>query len=303
MARWVEAQVRAEGIRRAVVFSSAMAQYLPAGGDIRRIVDFVDVDSDKWRQYADKKAWPMAGIYRRESRTLLKFERETAEKVDGSTFVSEEEARLFQELTAVAESRVHAVHNGVDTAFFDPAVRHPSPYPGDGPALVFTGAMDYWPNVDAALWFAGEVFPRVRAVAGEARLFIVGARPTEDVQRLGRLPGITVTGRVEDMRPYLAWADLAVAPLRVARGIQNKVLEAMAMEKVVVASPEAAEGIGRCPALVEVAGGVEDFAGAVIRQLGRVDRAADGRAGRDFVRRRFDWQTNLASFSALLEAS
>ncbi|MDZ7752498.1 MAG: TIGR03087 family PEP-CTERM/XrtA system glycosyltransferase [Gammaproteobacteria bacterium] len=303
MSSWVQRAIDNAGIRRAVVFSSAMAQYLPDKPDLRRVVDFVDVDSDKWRQYADKKRWPMNWVYRRESRELLKFERRTAETVDASAFVSEEEAALFRNLTGLTASRIHAVHNGVDFEFFDPGLDYPNPYSGDGPVMVFTGAMDYWPNVDAAKWFATEILPRVRASRGTAEFYIVGARPTDEVMALIQIPGVTVTGTVDDMRPYLARAALAVAPLRIARGIQNKVLEALAMEKMVVATGEAAEGIGRCPALrVVVDNSADSFAEEVINQLEAGDGVTTGKSGRNFVCEHFDWQTNLSRFSELLEA-
>lgn len=303
MSRWAGGVVREQGIRRAMVFSSAMAQYLPAGHGVRRVVDFVDVDSDKWSQYANKKRWPMNWVYRRESRELLKFEGHVAETVDASAFVSEEEAALFRNLTGITAAKVHAVHNGVDFDFFDPGRDYPNPFAGRGPVMVFTGAMDYWPNVDAARWFATEVLPRVRASVGNGEFFIVGARPTEEVAALARIPGVIVTGTVEDMRPYLAWAALAVAPLRIARGIQNKVLEALAMEKRVVATGEAAEGIGRCPALRVVADdSAQSFADEVRHQLEADGGMTPVKTGRTFVTEHFDWQTNLSRFSDLLEA-
>src|SRR5690606_27573193 len=121
--------------------------------------------------------------------------------------------------------RISIVENGVDTGFFDPAGRYVSPYDsGQGPCIVFTGAMDYWPNVDAVAWFAETVFPLVRLKVHAVEFWIVGSNPDARVKALERRPGVRVTGRVADVRPYLAHASVAVAPLRVARGTQNKVL-------------------------------------------------------------------------------
>lgn len=241
--QWVDTVIKKQAIERVLVFSSAMAQFVTKAGQTRRIIDFVDIDSDKWRQYAAKKSWPMSWLYRRESRALLDYERQVAREFDASLFVSQAEADLFKQLAPESTARIGFFNNGVDTEYFSPAHEYPNPYPADEAAIVFTGAMDYWPNIDAVQWFAREILPTVLASNPDARFYIVGSRPTPEVQTLASLTGIRVTGSVPDIRPYLAHARIAVAPLRVARGIQNKVLEAMAMAKPVVASPQALEGI------------------------------------------------------------
>src|SRR5215469_6834947 len=235
--------------RLVFVYSSAMAQYLLGRdrGGARLVLDMVDMDSQKWRQYAERKSWPTSFIYRREAKELHRFERAAAERFDRTLFVSRAEAELFARLTPEVASRVDFVNNGVDTAFFDPALGHADPFAPGMPALVFTGTMDYWPNVDAVLWFAEAIWPRLHGAAPAARFVIVGANPAPAVQQLARQPGIEVTGRVPDVRPYLAHAAVAVAPLRVAQGVQNKVLEAMSMAKPVVATPQALEGIDARP--------------------------------------------------------
>src|SRR5918995_932964 len=169
--------------------------------------------------------------------------RPIAARSSASLFVSEAEADLLRRRPGIAAEHVHALGNGVDLEYFDGTRTYPDPYPPGGPVLVFTGMMDYRANVDAVLWFADAILPEIRARHPDARFAIVGAKPDEKVKRLAERPGIIVTGRVEDVRPYVAHAAVAVAPLRIARGIQNKVLEAMAMARPVVASAEAFEGI------------------------------------------------------------
>lgn len=240
---WVNRLLTERPITRALAFSSGMAQYLMPHAQLRRVIDFVDIDSDKWRQYADKKTWPMRGVYRREARTLFDYERSTTQAFNASTFVSAAEAALFKQLAPACAHKVYSYSNGVDTDYFSPALDFPSPYAAQEMVLVFTGAMDYWPNVDAVTWFAHEVWPSVCRRHPAARFYIVGNRPTPVVQALGQLPGIVVTGNVPDTRPYIAHATLALAPLRIARGIQNKVLEAMAMAKPTLVTAQALEGI------------------------------------------------------------
>ncbi|CAG0124509.1 polysaccharide biosynthesis protein PslH [Rhodocyclaceae bacterium] len=241
--QWVGKVIQEQAIERVLVFSSAMAQFVMEDRQTRRIIDFVDIDSDKWRQYAEKKTWPMSWLYRRESRTLLSYERKVAHEFDASLFVSQAEADLFKQLAPESTARIGFFNNGVDTEYFSPAHEYPNPYSADEAAIVFTGAMDYWPNIDAVQWFAQDIMPAVLDKYAAARFYVVGSRPTPQVQALASLAGVRVTGAVPDIRPYLAQARIAVAPLRIARGIQNKVLEAMAMAKPVVASAQALEGI------------------------------------------------------------
>lgn len=303
LAAWVSQVLARTGLTRVLVFSSTMAQYVhgPAYAGLRRVVDFVDVDSDKWAQYSRAKAWPMSWLYRREAATLLKFERAVAQEAAAAVFVSDEEAALFRRL-APEVPRLAAIHNGVDTAYFDPALPYANPYAADEqPVLVFTGAMDYWANVDAVCWFAQAVWPQVRARLPTARFYIVGIRPTPAVRELVRQPGICVTGAVPDVRPYLAHACAAVAPLRIARGVQNKVLEALAMAKPVLATPAASEGIHACPVLDRwTAATAQELAERAL-QLLTTGAAADGRAGRQFVLTHYRWENNVERLEHLLE--
>lgn len=299
---WVGDTMRQHGIKRILVFSSAMAQYADAFPQAHRVVDFVDVDSEKWREYGEKKPWPASLLFRHEAKQLLRYERQVAATSAASLFVSAPEAALFTRLAPESAQRIGYFNNGVDTAYFSPEQPLASPYAAGEQAVVFTGAMDYWPNIDAVQWFTADILPRIRQACPGVRFYIVGARPAPAVQALAQTAGITVTGTVPDVRPYLAHAALSVAPLRVARGIQNKVLEAMAMGKACVVSPQALEGIEAQPATeVLLADGATAFADTVIahlRDMAATERV--GQAARERVLARYSWQTNLASIEAQL---
>jgi len=303
LARWVRDRIVGDGIVRVFTYSSSMTQYVLAdwATGVRRVFDFVDVDSDKWRQYADRKAWPQSWIYRREARTLLAFERLAAAASDATLFVSDAEAELFRRLAPEVSSRVARIRNGVDFEFFNPDQAYKSPIPATVQALVFTGAMDYWANIDAVVWFAREVLPAIRQRRPEAEFWIVGANPAAEVRTLSALPGVQVTGRVPDVRPYLAHAAAIVAPLRLARGVQNKVLEAMAMAKVVVATPQAAEGIdavaGRDLLVAQDASGLAALADEALG--GAHDRV--GRRARGLVVSHYGWDGALSGLESILE--
>ena len=200
---WVDSVLETRPIRNILVFSSAMAQYVSHAGPIRRIIDFVDIDSDKWMQYSATKTWPMSWIYRRESRLLLGYERKIAKDFDSAAFVSETEANLFKQLAPEAATKVTYFNNGVDADYFSPQNIYPNPYPAGIDTLVFIGAMDYWANVDAVDWFARSVFPAIRAQLPEVEFHIVGARPTAEVRALTALPGVTVADLCPTSGPTL----------------------------------------------------------------------------------------------------
>ncbi len=235
-------------ISHIVAFSGQMAQYLPADFDGPILMDFVDVDSAKFAAYAAQdKRQPLHWVHKREAARLGAFEAEVARRVDTSLFVSEAEAALFRDRSGLGAERVQAVENGIDTARFDPAPELDTVGTDEGPLAVFTGQMDYRPNIDAVRWFANDILPLVRQRHAQARFAIVGRAPADEVRALEKLPGVMVTGEVADVRPWLAAADVVVAPLLLARGVQNKLLEAMAMARPVVASAAAAEGIDAAP--------------------------------------------------------
>lgn len=295
MQAWVEQTLARQGFDAAVVFSSVMAQYVPQG--LPALVDFVDADSVKWSAYADSRAWPMSWVYRREGRRLLDFERSTALRARRSFFVTPAEAALFTDLAPECAGRVEALGNGVDADFFSPVHAGSSPYAADEIPLLFTGAMDYWPNVDAVCWFAAEVLPALLAQWPTLRFHIVGRNPTPAVQALAAADGsVAVSGTVPDVRPWLAHAAVVVAPLRIARGVQNKVLEAMAMARPVVAA-------GNCTAAIDATPGRDllaattaaDYIAAINALLKDRARAGEvGASGRRCVLTGYSWDTHLA---------
>ncbi len=245
MKQWVRETAEKNDIQSVVAYSSSMAQYvapLTATG-ARTVVDFCDMDSDKWRQYSERSAGVKRWIYGREARKLCREETAIASQFDASVLISDDEASIFHEQTDIPSSKIHTVRNGVDTGYFDPELTYINPYASNCKAIVFVGAMDYWPNVDAVSWIVKEIFPSVRAKNPDIVFYIVGSNPGREIQNLHNNQGVTVTGTVEDVRPYLRFARCVVAPLRVARGVQNKVLEAMAMARPVVATTMALEGI------------------------------------------------------------
>jgi len=304
-AGWVEQVRRRVRPKRVFGYSSQVAPFImtPGFAEARRIVDFVDVDSDKWRQYAGAKPWPMSWVYRREARTLRTFERAVAGAVDIGLFVSEAEAALFRSIAPAAAARIRHVDNGVDHTYFDPAIAHPDPYAGHRETVVFTGAMDYWANVDAVTWFADAILPRLLERRPGLRFAIVGARPAPAVQALAGRPNIVVTGRVADIRAYVAHAAAVVAPLRLARGVQNKVLEAMAMAKATVVTPQALEGISAQSGRELVAAqSAAAFADAVLDVMAPTRAAALGAEARRRILARYTWAATLAPLVAMLES-
>jgi sugar transferase (PEP-CTERM/EpsH1 system associated) len=217
--------------------------------------------------------------------------------------VSAQEAQTFATLAPEVASRIDWVENGVDVARFDPKCDWPAPYAAESPAIVFTGTMDYRPNVEAVSFFATEVMPRLASLSPAPHFHIVGANPSPAVRALAELQRVHVTGSVPDMRPYLAHAAVAVAPLRIARGIQNKVLEAMAMARPVVASPEAHDGVRAVAGRdLLVADGAEAMAAAVTQVLAG-GMPGLGTAARAAVLTGYDWKATLARLDDILVAA
>jgi sugar transferase (PEP-CTERM/EpsH1 system associated) len=300
---WVNQVLAAHQIDAIVIFSSVMAQYVeaaPAGPRLPMLVDFVDVDSAKWMQYAPQHRWPMSWLYRREGTCLLAYERALALRAQHSFFVTDNEADLFRQLAPESASRVEAISNGVDAEYFSPDAARSSPF-ADGTSvgaqipLVFTGAMDYWPNIDAVTWFVAEALPALRQSWPTLCFYIVGRSPTPVVAALVG-PGVVVTGTVPDVRPYLQHAAVVVAPLRVARGIQNKILEAMAMGCPVVASTSCVEAINAKSGVELIAAAnANDFVGQVSALLRSPQRCAEiGQAGRKRVLDGYSWTAHLS---------
>ncbi|ABK43111.1 glycosyl transferase, group 1 [Magnetococcus marinus MC-1] len=301
MRRWVEARFAAGLVDATVCYSSPMAQYV-AHHNQPIIMDFVDVDSDKWRQYAQQQRGVMRWLYQREGTLLEWQEKAIADRVEAAYFVNAQEAEHFRSLHPARRGMVHHYDNGVDLEKFNPQLAFPNPYRG-APVLVFTGMMDYWPNIQAVVWFSKRVLPALRAHHGDLQLAIVGAKPTDEVKQLAALPGVMVTGRVADVRPYVAHAAFAIAPLLTARGTQNKVLEAMAMGKAVLATPQAMEGLASCAGVGRwVAAETATMVAHGLALLAEPELAAQsGAAGRRCVESHYHWPANIAPLLTTLE--
>ncbi len=268
------------------IYSSSMAQYALAAPARAKVMQFAELDSDKWRQYAAASAGLGRWIYGREATKLLAFEDRVARACHRSLVVSDVERELFTQRIPGVDPAV--LPNGVDVAHFasaGDAQRHPR-------TAIFTGVMDYEPNVDGVCWFVEQCWPALRERFPDARLLVVGSRPTARVQALAATPGVAVTGRVPETPPWFDQAAVAIAPLRLARGVQNKVLEAMSMGLPVVSSPQAAQGLGPAPAdAVAVADGAAATIAAVARWFADPTAArAGGRRAADWVRAEWRWE-------------
>jgi sugar transferase (PEP-CTERM/EpsH1 system associated) len=279
----------------AYAYSSSMgAFFLPHA--LPRVMHFAELDSDKWRQYAERTRPPLAWVYRREWRTLTAFETALARTVDENVFCTPLEQRLVQELVPGAPSIV--MRNGVDLAHHQPSTTPPEPG-----FMVFVGVMNYYPNVEGITWFCRAILPEIRRRVPGARLAIVGSHPTPAVRELAQLPGVEVTGFVDDPRTWLARASVSVAPLRNARGIQNKVLEAMAMGLPVVGTRAATQGVdgahGRDYLVAETAEEQVEAVCGLLRDSGRAREL--GRGARAFVEANYDWETCLRPLDSTLE--
>jgi polysaccharide biosynthesis protein PslH len=295
LGRWSEA-VRFDAV---VVFCSSMVQYLDVPGlaGVPVLVDLIDVDSQKWLEYAEEALGVQRAIFRVEGKRLRRLEQSLSRRVKAITLVSDCEAELYRSFCPT--DAVHAISNGVDLDYYSPRGDSSSVSSQD---CVFVGALDYRANIDGIQWFCGKIWPEVRRRQPEATFTIVGSRPSPAVRRLASQPGVRVASDVPDVRPYLAGAALVVVPLRVARGIQNKVLEALAMSKAVIASPEALEGIAIEPEVhaCQARSPAEwiDAMGRLLQDGPTRDRL--GQAGRALVETHYCWERRLQPLAALL---
>jgi polysaccharide biosynthesis protein PslH len=288
-------------------FSSPTAEYIYKSKHyngvlktIPWIMDLIDVDSHKWRQYADTNSQPLRWLFKREADYLLQYEKQITRKFQHTLLVSESEKKLLNHYFPASTTEV--ICNGVDLRHFAPGqgtLRH-----NQGPAIVFTGAMDYWPNVDGVQWFAHDIFPQIKKEVPDAHFQIVGSKPSPEVRNLEKIEGISVTGFVDDVRDYMATAAVCVIPLRIARGIQNKVLEAMAMGKAVVCSEEAMEGIQAEPGKdLLIAEDAAAFARAVLHLLNnKPHRQEIGRNARACMEKNHSWEKSLVHLDLLLSS-
>ena len=294
-------ELRKRPLAYEIAFSSTMAQYLEKPGNaFARIVDFCDADSEKWRRYADKAPWPMNWVYRREANKLAVEESNIISWADQCFAITEQEAKIFNSRLGVTKP-VDWWSNGVDTDYFNPGAEFSSA--GNSYDVIFTGAMDYHANVEAVLGFVKNTWPVIREKKPQATFAIVGARPVGELLALHQREGIIVTGRVDDIRPWLHAAKVAVAPMRVAQGIQNKVLEAMSMAKPVVASTAAATGLNvRDGKEIFVIDGVAQSAAEILRLLeNKIARQEVGGNARKCVIANYNWDQQLQRFSKIID--
>lgn len=301
--RYFDSRALRRGLARRVVdrtydlvyaSSTPMAQYAAALG-LPVVMDFVDVDSDKWRQYAVHSRAPMKWVYAAEGRRLQACEAAIARTAELCLLATAAEETLLKSFAPWARTAI--IPNGIDLEYFRPVDRDRAPS-----AVIFTGAMDYLPNVDAVRFFCDEVLPRVRHEIPDAAFYIVGQNPAPEVVRLANVPGVVVTGTVPDVRPYYARTSVCVAPLRIGRGVQNKVLQAMAMGVPVVASSVAQRGLEAKPGQHLW---VEDEPGAIAaRVVGLLKSSADclamGREARAFVEANHAWDAACARLEMML---
>ncbi|HEY1283424.1 MAG TPA: TIGR03087 family PEP-CTERM/XrtA system glycosyltransferase [Steroidobacteraceae bacterium] len=304
MRDWVRSLLERRPIECVFVFSSAVAQYaeLPGVSYPRRVIDLCDVDSDKWRQYSRSGSRWVRWVYALEARRLAAQETRWVGEFDATIVISAAEKKLLDGQCGRPE-RISIVRNGVDTDYFDPTQAFSSPFQPDAQPIVFTGAMDYLANVDGVEWFAQSVLPRIREACPRALFAIVGSNPAPRVRALTRLPGVMVTGSVADVRPYLVHAACAVVPLRIARGLQNKLLEAMAMGRPTVTTRAGARGLTEGDSIpgVALADDPDSFAGAVIARLERDARASHNEPARRFAVDHYGWSANLRRFLELVD--
>ena len=273
-----------------------MAQYVESVDKIPMVVDLVDVDSNKWTQYATFTKFPFSAVYRREGATLAAFERRVCERSAAVVVTTDREARLLRNISTAA--RVHVIPNGVDTEFF-----RPGPVAPAANTIGFTGDMAYFPNQEAVIHFARNVLPLIRESVADAGFLIVGRSPSPEVQALSRIPGVEVTGFVPDVRTHLARMRVSVAPFSIAAGIQNKILEAMSYELPVVATSRASQGLtAAAVAGVEIADTPREMAEAIVRLLRNPEMAREkGRQSRRVVAGEYSWPQSLEQLVQLLE--
>jgi sugar transferase (PEP-CTERM/EpsH1 system associated) len=290
-----------------LVCSSTMAQYVPPELAARTVVDLVDVDSEKWRSYARSMRPPAAWVYALEWRRLRRHEKAIVARYPHAIVTTRPEAALLGHEQDTAQSgRLHVINNGVDLEGYRPAKATASPRLADASTqhLVFVGRMDYFPNVDGVRYFVEQVLPYIRQREPHVRFWVVGSNPTAEVRRLGRQAGVHITGFVRDVRPYLAAATACVVPLHVARGVQNKVLEAMAAGRAVIATPQAVAGLrvvdGRDLLVAHTPGQFVHATLAVLSDERLRTQLGDG--ARRFVQQEHDWAPLMARLVGLIES-
>ncbi|MED5546484.1 MAG: TIGR03087 family PEP-CTERM/XrtA system glycosyltransferase [Pseudomonadota bacterium] len=303
LAAYVDRVLAHANIAVIFVFSGQMAHYVPESFAGRVVTDLVDVDSAKFEAYAQDHKGLRRWMERREARLLAAEEARIAARSDATLLVSEAEAELLRARLPEPSSRVASMGNGIDALTFAPDVVEAEPRmrAAGFPRLVFTGQMDYAPNIAAVERATHQILPRVQEHFPQASLHIVGRNPTREVQALGQEEGVTVWGRVPDVRPFLEAADMALVPLSIARGVQNKVLEAMAMARPVVLTSGAATGIAARDGVdFRVRDTDEDLAAAIVHFATHADiRREMGMTARAWVCQHASWEAALSGLEGL----
>lgn len=273
------------------VYSSAMAPYVLGKSSLPMFVDLVDSDASKWAQYSRFVRWPASFIYEREAKKLGEYEREIARFARYCIVSTPLEAEAID---PGGRWEIRCVPNGVSIPRgVSGSLDGNCESKGIGRYVVFVGQMDYYPNIDAVQYFAKSILPLVRRVEPDLRFVIVGRNPSPQVQKLGNLPGITVTGEVPDVEPFLRNSVVAIAPFRISQGIQNKILEALALNVPVVATSRPARAIGATEQHgLYVADTPEEFA-RILLYIIRNPSLRKRSMGEEFVRQHFNWEKNL----------
>jgi len=262
------------------------------------IMDFVDLDSAKWQQYAEMSSFPKRPIFHLENDRLFNYELQVLHAFDRCFFASQREVDILKNENIDTDG-IEVVENGIDFYFFTANQRQQNRHP----VLLFTGAMDYYANVDAVRWFCKDILPLIRSEFPTVELKIVGMHPVRAIRKLAKLPSVEVTGYVKDIRPYYHRADVFVAPMRIARGVQNKILEAMATGNAVVATNTASAGINcQDNTNIMIAESADTFAMKVISLLkNKEKRMAMAREAIKNIRRCYVWEDKLQRLDELIQ--
>ena len=312
---FVDSTLKTKPIDAVMCYCSSMAEYVLKSKALHGrygrcpllIIDYIDFDSDKWRQYAAYAMGIKKLIYTLESRLMLQYEIAIHHRFNHSIFVCEREVKSFKSRYPDLQN-VHVVSNGVNYDYFNPdsalngGGTHDYLYHQKGPMLLFTGVMDYFANEDGVLWFCHQILPFIQKEIPDVRFYIVGNRPTDRVWSLSEIDGVTVTGYVQDIREFYWAADICVTPLRIARGLQNKVIEAMATGNAVVATSNASDGIQcRDQKDIAIADDAETFAARVIELL-RDDSKREmlKKNAMETVKKHYSWDENLQRLDDIL---
>ena len=315
LSKAVASVVAAHPIAGFMLYSSTTAQYVPAQFRKRCLIDMGDVDSAKWSELSTKTGFPMSWVYRVEGKRLYKYEHWVVENFGLTNLATPAECELLKELSPAAKkNQLFSTPNGTDTTKFTPGdfATLDKPHIPEGEArffagdcvpIVFTGAMDYDPNVEAVAFFTKDVMPLLRARIPNVRFLIVGGHPKPEVKALDNGTDVLVTGYVKDAPPYMRYARVVVVPLRLARGIQNKAIEAMACGSPLVCTSLAAKGVAGLHNVNMLVGDsaqeIADHVIAIVEQPALAARLV--RDARETVLKQYEWTPIIDELVTRLE--